>query len=124
MRGYELQVLDCAENKTYVNGQAGSVYKQFAPLVNACRPNGEWQTYDVMWTAPRFDGKGNLRSPARITVLHNGVLVQWNAELKGETVYAGAPRYIAHGPSPILLQDHGDKGPGVEFKNIWIRELR
>jgi len=124
LRGYELQVLDCAANKTYVNGQAASIYKQLPPLVNACRPNGEWQCYDVLWKAPRFHADGTLQTPARVTVLHNGVLVQWNAELKGETLYAGAPRYVAHGPSPILLQDHGDKGPGVEFRNIWIREIK
>nr|WP_315212874.1 DUF1080 domain-containing protein [uncultured Duganella sp.] len=124
LRGYELQVLDCAANKTYVNGQAASIYKQFPPLVNACRPNGEWQSYDIVWTAPRFLADGTLQSPARVTAFHNGVLVQWNVELKGETLYAGAPRYFAHGRSPIMLQDHGDKGPGVEFRNIWVRELK
>ena len=123
LRGYELKVLDCAANKTYVNGQAGSIYKQFPPLVNACRPNGEWQSYDVLWTAPRFLADGALQSPARVTAFHNGVLVQWNVALKGETLYAGTPRYVAHGRSPIMLQDHGDKGPGVEFRNIWVREL-
>lgn len=122
-RGYELQVLDCAANKTYVNGQAASIYKQFPPLVNACRPNGEWQSYDVLWTAPRFLADGTLQRPARVTAFHNGVLVQWNVELKGETLYAGTPRYFVHGRSPILLQDHGDKGPGVEFRNIWVREI-
>ena len=124
MRGYELQVLDCAGNKTYVNGQAASIYKQFTPLVNACRANGEWQSYDVLWTAPRFLADGTLQKPARLTAFHNGVLVQWNVELKGETLYAGTPRYFAHGRSPIMLQDHGDKGPGVEFRNIWVRELK
>lgn len=124
LRGYELQVLDCVANKTYVNGQAASIYKQLPPMVNACRRNGEWQSYDVLWNAPRFHADGALQTPARVTVLHNGVLVQWNAELKGETLYAGAPRYVAHGPSPLLLQDHGDKGPGVEFRNIWIREIK
>lgn len=123
LRGYELQVLDCAANKTYVNGQAASIYKQSAPLVNACRANGEWQSYDILWTAPRFLADGTLRSPARVTAFHNGVLVQWNVALKGETLYAGTPRYVAHGRSPIMLQDHGDKGPGVEFRNIWLREL-
>ncbi|SEN11385.1 protein of unknown function [Duganella sp. CF517] len=123
LRGYELQVLDCAANQTYVNGQAASIYKQLAPLVNACRPNGAWQSYDILWTAPRFLADGTLRSPARVTAFHNGVLVQWNAELTGETVYAGTPRYFPHGRSPIMLQDHGDKGPGVEFRNIWVREL-
>ncbi|SFU44231.1 3-keto-disaccharide hydrolase [Pseudoduganella namucuonensis] len=122
-RGYEVQILDCFHNRTYANGQASSVYKQFIPLVNACRPNGEWQSYDVLWSAPRFRADHSLLSPARLTVLHNGILVQWNVELGGETVYAGTPRYAAHGPAPILLQDHGDKGAGVEFRNIWVREL-
>ena len=124
LRGYELQVLDCAANETYVNGQAGSIYKQLPPMVNACRSNGEWQSYDVLWTAPRFDPAGALLTPARVTVLHNGVLVQWHATLKGETRYAGTPQYFAHGASPILLQDHGDKGPGVDFRNIWVRDIK
>jgi hypothetical protein len=124
LRGYELQVLDCVANKTYVNGQAASMYKQLPPLVNACRANGEWQSYDVLWASPRFHANGSLQTPARVTVLHNGVLVQWHAALKGETIYAGTPQYFAHGPSPILLQDHGNKGPGVDYRNIWIREIK
>ncbi|HSC37942.1 MAG TPA: DUF1080 domain-containing protein [Chitinophagaceae bacterium] len=121
--GYELQVLDCYENKTYVNGQTASIYKQSIPLANACKKPGEWQTYDVIWTAPRFNADGSLKSAARVTVLHNGVLVQNNYELKGVTQYIGAPYYKQHGPAPIKLQDHGDPSPAISFRNIWVREL-
>ncbi len=118
---YELQVLNSFENKTYSNGQAGSIYKQHIPLVNASKAPGEWQTYDVIFTAPQFDKKGKLLSPAYVTVLHNGVLIQNNVELKGPTVYIGKPSYTAHpAKMPLRLQDHGNK---VRFKNIWIREL-
>ncbi len=121
--GYELQVLDNYENTTYTNGQAGSIYKQTIPLVNACRKPGEWQAYDVVWTAPRFNEDGTLKSPARITVLHNGVLIQNNFELKGDTPYIGLPQYKAHGPAPIKLQAHGDKSEPISYRNIWLREL-
>jgi len=121
--GYELQILDSYENKTYVNGQAASIYKQSPPLVNAMRPQGEWNVYDVVWTAPRFNADGSLKSAARITVLHNGVLVQNDYALKGNTPYIGPPSYKAHGPSPIKLQSHGDPSPPISFKNIWIRPL-
>lgn len=117
---YELQVLDSYESKTYSNGQAGSIYKQSIPLVNACKKPGEWQTYDVIWTAPRFNEDGSVKSPARITVLHNGVLVQNNTELKGKTEYIGQPKYVKHGAMPLALQDHGDL---VSYRNIWIRKL-
>src|SRR5690606_29376787 len=105
------------------NGQAGSIYKQFAPLVNASRPQGEWQSYDVLWTAPTFNDDGTVRTPARVTAWHNGVLIQNNIELKGETVYIGQPRYRAHGRAPIKLQSHGDPSPPLSFRNIWVREL-
>lgn len=121
--GYELQVLDSYNNDTYVNGQAGSVYKQAAPLVNPCRPPGEWQTYDVVWTAPRFNEDGSVKSRARITVLLNGVLVQNNFELRGHTPYIGQPAYKAHGPAPILLQAHGDPSEPISYRNIWVRPL-
>ncbi len=121
--GYELQILDSYENKTYVNGQAGSVYKQYAPLVNASRKPGEWQVYDVIWTAPRFNDDGTVKSAARVPVFHNGVLIQNNVELKGETRYIGAPYYKKHSACPIKLQAHGDKSEPLSFKNIWIREL-
>lgn len=117
---YELQVLDNYNNKTYANGQAGSLYKQGIPLVNACRQPGEWQVYDVIYTAPRFKGDGTVESPARVTVIHNGVLVQNNYELLGKTLYIGKPFYEKHGDLPIALQDHGDL---VSFRNIWLRKL-
>ncbi len=121
--GYELQVLDPYKNKTYVNGMAGSIYKQAIPLVNPGRKPGEWQTYDIVWTAPVFNEDGSLKSPARVTVLFNGVLVENNFELKGQTEYIGKPIYKAHGLSPIKLQAHGDKSEPLSFRNIWVREL-
>jgi len=121
--GYELQVLDSYNNKTYVNGMAGSIYKQFIPLANPTRPPGEWQTYDVIWTAPVFNDDGSLKSPARATVIFNGVLVENNVELLGPTKYIGKPEYSKHGPSPIKLQAHGDKSIPLSFRNIWVREL-
>lgn len=121
--GYEVQILDSFENQTYVNGQAASVYKQHPPLANASRKPGEWQTYDIVWRAPRFTAAGTLASPAMVTVLHNGVLVQDNVVLAGETVYIGKPSYKPHGPAPIKLQAHGDPSKPISFRNIWIREL-
>lgn len=121
--GYELQILDSYENATYVNGQAGSIYKQSAPLVNAMRKQGDWQAYDVVWTAPTFKADGSLATPARVTAFHNGALVQNNFALTGGTEYVGTPVYKAHGPAPILLQAHGDPSPPINFRNIWIREL-
>ncbi len=121
--GYELQVLDNYENATYVNGQAGSIYKQSAPLVNACRKPGEWQSFDVLWKAPIFNTDGSLKQPAYVTVFHNGVLIQNNFTLLGETVWIGAPSYKAHGASPIKLQSHGDESEPISFRNIWVRNL-
>jgi hypothetical protein len=121
--GYELQILDSYKNTTYVNGQVGSVYKQNPPLANASRPPGEWQTYDVVWTAPTFGADGAVKTPAYVTALHNGVLVQDHFALRGETMYIGKPAYVAHGPSPIKLQAHGDPSPPLSFRNIWVREL-
>ena len=121
--GYELQVMDSYKNPTYVNGQAGSMYKQYPPLVNAARKPGEWQTYDVVWTAPRFNADGTLASPAYVTAFHNGVLVQNHVALKGVTLYIGTPAYHAHGPAPILLQAHGDPSPPISYRNIWVRPL-
>lgn len=120
---YELQVLDSYNNRTYANGQAGSIYKQTPPLVNAMRKPGEWNMYDVVFTAPRFKENGTLFSPARITVLHNGVIVQNNFEIRGNTPYIGLPKYTAHGKGPIALQDHGDPSKPISYRNIWIREL-
>jgi len=120
--GYELQIMDSYNNPTYVNGQAGSIYKQFAPLVNPNLPPGQWQSYDVAWKAPRFNQDGSLLSPARVTVFFNGVLVQNNVELKGTTLYVGQPSYKAHNAAnPIKLQAHGDKSEPISFRNIWIR---
>ena len=121
--GYEIQILDSFQNETYVNGQAASIYKQSPPLANAMRKPGAWQTYDVIWTAPVFDTAGKVVSPARVTALHNGVLVQNNFALTGETRYIGKPEYKAHGPSPIKLQAHGDPSPPISFRNIWVRPL-
>lgn len=121
MGQYEVQVLDSYNNRTYSNGQAGSLYKQHIPLVNASRKPGEWQTYDIIFTAPKFNNDGSLQSPAYCTVLHNGVLIQHHVELKGGTVYIGQPSYTKHADKlPIILQDHGNP---VKFRNIWIREL-
>ena len=121
--GYELQILDSYNNPTYVNGQAGSLYKQHAPLVNASRKPGEWQAYDVIWTAPVFAADGKLVSPARVTALHNGVLIQNDAVLAGETLYIGKPVYRPYSTAPIKLQAHGDPSPPLSFRNIWVREL-
>jgi hypothetical protein len=121
--GYEIQILDSYNNSTYVNGMAGSIYKQYIPLANAMRKPGEWQTYDVIWTAPRFNADGTLRSPAYITAMQNGVLLQNHVPLRGETRYIGAPEYKAHGAAPIKLQAHGDPSPPISFRNIWVREL-
>ena len=122
--GYELQVLDSYNNTTYVNGQAASVYKQGAPLVNPNRKPGEWQTYDIVWTAPRFNDDGSVKTPAYVTVLFNGVLVQNHFELKGQTLYIGKPFYKAFDGAPIKLQAHGDKSEPLSFRNIWVRELK
>jgi hypothetical protein len=118
---YEIQVLDSYENKTYADGQASAVYGQYPPLVNASRPPGQWQTYDIVFHGPRFDKDGKLLRPARATVLHNGVLVQDNVELTGPTAHGERPPYKAHPEKlPLGLQDHGNP---VRFRNIWIREL-
>lgn len=121
--GYELQVLDSYRNSTYVNGMAGSLYKQSIPLANAARPPGEWQSYDVVWTAPRFNPDGSLKSPAYATVFWNGVLVDDHFELKGQTLYIGKPFYEAFDGAPIKLQAHGDPSEPISFRNIWVREL-
>ena len=118
---YEIQVLDSYENKTYADGQASAVYGQYPPLVNASRPPGQWQSYDIVFHGPHFDASGKLTRPARVTVFHNGVLVQDNVELTGPTAHKARPPYKA-GPdkAPLALQDHGDP---VHYRNIWIREL-
>ena len=122
--GYELQILDSHANDTYVNGQAGAIYKQHPPLANPARPAGQWQSYDVTWTAPRFAADGKLLSPARVAAFFNGVLIQNNMALAGETVFIGKASYRAHGPSPIMLQAHRDPSAPISFRNIWVREVR
>jgi hypothetical protein len=117
---YEVQVLDSYGNRTYSNGQAASIYKQSMPLVNACKPPGEWQTYDIIYKAPIFDDDGKLASPAYITVIQNGILVQNHYQIKGDTPYIGLPKYEAHGEGPLMLQDHSNP---VSFRNIWLRKL-
>lgn len=117
---YELQVLDSYNNPTYSNGQAASIYKQTMPLVNASRKPGEWQTYDVVYTAPKFNKDSMLLAPAYITVLHNGVVVQNHTPILGTTPYIGHPEFQVHGEGPIRLQDHSNP---TSFRNIWIREL-
>ena len=121
MNTYEVQVLNSYENTTYPDGQAGSVYGQYPPLVNASRPPGEWQTYDIVFRRPLFDDAGNTVTPARVTVLHNGVLIQDNVALTGPTGHKSRPPYKAHADRlPLLLQDHNEP---TRFRNIWVREL-
>lgn len=121
MQTYEVQVLDSYRNDTYPDGQAGALYGQFPPLVNATRPPGAWQTYDIIFRAPRFDQDGKLVRPARMTVLHNNVLIHDNVELTGPTAHQRRPPYRAHADRlPISLQDHGQP---VRYRNIWLREL-
>jgi hypothetical protein len=121
MEKYEVQVLDCYKNKTYADGMTAAIYGQYPPLVNACRPPGEWQTYDIIFRRPRFSDDGRLSRPARMTVFHNGILVQDNVELTGPTENKKRPPYTMHPDKLSLsLQDHGNP---VRFRNIWIRNL-
>jgi hypothetical protein len=121
--GYEIQIMDSYQNATYVNGQAASIYKQYPPLVNAMRKPGEWNVYDVVWTAPTFHDDGTVATPAYVTAFHNGVLVQNHVALKGPTLYIGTPSYHKHGAEPIKLQAHGDPSAPISFRNIWVRPL-
>ena len=121
MGSYEVQVLDCYGNATYADGMTAAIYGQYPPLVNACRPPGEWQTYDIVFRRPRFDKDGNVLAPARMTVLHNGLLVHDNAVLTGPTAHTARPPYKMHADKlPISLQDHSHP---VRYRAIWIREL-
>lgn len=120
---YEVQILDSYNNKTYVNGQAGSIYKQTPPLVNAMRRPGEWNVYDIIYTAPTFREDGSFRTKPRVTLIHNGVLVQNDTEVLGTTKYIGFPTVDPHSDAPILLQSHGDPSIPISFRNIWIRKL-
>jgi hypothetical protein len=124
MGKYEIQVLDSYNNPTYSNGQAGAVYKQHVPLVNASRKPGQWQSYDIIFTAPKFKENGELESPARVTVIHNGVLIQNNVTILGTTDWVMKPKYKKHATKlPLMLQDHGDDGNPISYRNIWIRNL-
>jgi hypothetical protein len=119
---YEIQVLDSFQSLTYADGQAAAIYGQYPPLVNATREPGQWQTYDIIFTAPRFKEDGSLESPAFVTMLHNGVLVHNHTPLLGPMAFRAQPKYTPHGPKgPILLQDHGNP---VRFRNIWVREIK
>jgi hypothetical protein len=121
MNTYEIQILDSFDNKTYHDGQAGAIYKQTPPQVNATRPPGTWNAYDIIWTAPKFNEDGSLKSPAYITAIHNGVLILNHFELKGDTPYHRPPAYAKHANRmPIRLQDHGNP---IRFRNIWVREI-
>src|SRR5579884_813641 len=121
--GYELQVLDAYNNSTYVNGMAGSIYKQAIPLANPARKPGEWEVYDVVWTAPTFNDDESLKTPAYVTVFFNGVLVQNHFQLQGQTLYIGKPFYRPYKEAPIKLQAHGDPSKPISFRNIWVRPL-
>ena len=118
---YEVQVLDSYQNPTYADGLAAAIYGQYPPLVNACRPPGEWQSYDILFHRPRFGASGSVSRKARMTILHNGILVQDDAELTGPTAHKQRPPYTAHADAlPLMLQDHGNP---VRFRNIWLREI-
>ena len=119
---YEVQVLDNNDNDTYTNGQVASVYKQHVPLAKASVPTGEWNTYDIIYHAPEFNGEGGKIKSGTLTVIHNGVLVQDHVEIKGTTPYIGWPKNDAHGKGPLKLQDHGDNSR-VSYRNIWLRSL-
>lgn len=121
MGTYEVQILDSHENPTYADGQAAAIYGQYPPLVNATRPQGEWQSYDIVFRRPHFDDEGALVAPARMTIYHNGVLVQDHVELTGPTAWKERPPYEAHAARlPLRLQDHGHP---IRFRNVWLREL-
>lgn len=120
---YEIQILDSYNNETYSNGQAGSVYKQTRPLVNAMRKPGEWNVYDIIYNAPVFNSDGTYRVNPTVTLLHNGVLVLNNVTILGTTEWIGNPKVIPHSDGPIVLQMHGDPSEPISFRNIWIREL-
>lgn len=119
---YEIQVLDSYNNKTYPEGSCASVYNQRPPMVNASRKPGEWQSYDIIFTAPRFDGEGKLQKPAFVTVLHNGIVVQNHTEIQGSTFYNQQTTYNRHAEKlPLVLMYHGNP---VRFRNVWVREIQ
>ena len=120
---YEVQILDCYNNPTYTNGQTGSIYKQSRPLANAMRKPGEWNVYDIIYTAPTFKADGSYRTNPTITVIQNGVILQNHTTILGTTEWIGFPQVKQHGAGPIILQSHGDPSEPISFRNIWIREL-
>lgn len=120
---YEVQVLDSYNNPTYVNGQAGSIYKQHPPLVNVTRKPGQWNVYDIIYKAPTFTKEGNYRTYPTVTIIHNGVVIQNSTTIIGTTEYIGFPKVAEHGDGPILLQSHGDPSEPISYRNIWIRNL-
>jgi len=120
---YEVQVLDCYKNETYVDGQTGSIYKQTPPLANAMRKPGEWNVYDIIYTAPIFKADGTYLYPPRVTVMQNGIVLQNNSTILGTTEYIGFPRKVKHGAGPLILQAHGDPSLPISYRNIWLREL-
>ena len=122
--GYELQIMDSYNNPTYTNGMLGSLYKQAVPLANAARKPGEWSSYDIVWTAPRFNADGSVKTPPFATVFLNGVLVENHFQLKGQTLYVGQPFYKPYETAPIKLQAHGDKSEPISFRNIWVRDVK
>jgi hypothetical protein len=122
MGKYEVQILDSYQNETYFDGQAGAIYKQSPPMVNAMRPPGQWNVYDILFTAPRFAADGSVEIPAYVTVLHNGVVLQNHTELKGASFWKEPPKYEKHAEKlPFSLQFHGNP---VRFRNIWVREIK
>ncbi len=120
---YEIQILDNYKNETYANGMAGSIYKQTAPLANPMRKPGDWNVYDIIYTAPVFKEDGTYLYRPRVTIIMNGVVVQNNTEILGTTEYIGFPKTEKHGDGPILLQMHGDPSKAISFRNIWIRKM-
>lgn len=120
---YEVQILDSYNNDTYVNGMAGSIYKQSAPLANAMRKPGEWNVFDIIYNAPEFNADGTYKVRPYVTVIQNGVVLQNHTEILGTTEYIGFPQVKVHGDGPILLQNHGDPSPSISFRNIWIRKM-
>lgn len=120
---YEIQILDCYQNETYVNGQTGSVYKQVVPLANAMRKPGEWNVYDIIYNAPVFNEDGTYKVHPTVTVIQNGIVLLNNFTILGTTEYIGLPRVVKHGDGPIKLQSHGDPSEPISFRNIWLRKL-
>ena len=120
---YEIQILDCYQNETYANGQTGSVYKQVIPLANAMRKPGEWNVYDIIYSAPVFNEDGTYKVAPQVTVIQKGIVLLNNFTIRGTTEYIGHPRVVPHGDGPIRLQSHGDKSEPISFRNIWLRKM-